>query len=137
MEFTTAHRVLLKAKEIGAARGVEVSVAIVDAAGHPVLVARGRADAWHGTYRATGKARLAVAFKKSTAELLNQWQDRPLFPQSLVEIIPGGVTLNKGGYPLFRSETCVGGIGIGGSSPDNDDEVARETAEAFAKLALC
>ncbi len=131
MEFDKAFRFMEKAKALGAEKGVEVSVAILDAAGHPVLVARGKAEAWHGPYMAAGKARLAAAFRKPTAQLLEQWADRPLFPQSLTDIIPGGVTLNKGGYPIFEDGACIGAIGVGGGAPDVDDAVARATVEAF------
>lgn len=131
MDFAKAMTFLQTAKSIGAAKGVEVSVAIVDAAGHPVLVARGKKEAWHGPYMATGKARLAAAFRKSTAKLMEQWQDRPLYPMSLTEIIPGGVTLNKGGVPIYENGECIGAIGVGGSSPDSDHEVARQTVEAL------
>ncbi len=117
------------AKALGAASGVEVSVAVLDAAGHPVVIARGKTDAWHGPYMAAGKARLAAAFRKPTAQLLEQWADRPLYPASLVEIIPGGVTLNKGGYPIFAGGACIGAIGVGGGSPDVDDDIARRTVE--------
>ena len=131
MDFDKAMKFLLKAKEIGAAKGVEVSVAILDATGHPVLVARGKQEAWHGPYMAQGKARLAAAFRKPTAKLMEQWQDRPMFPMSLGDVIPGGVTLNKGGYPIFENGECIGAIGIGGSSPDSDDEVAKATVMAL------
>lgn len=131
MDFEKAKLFLEKAKALGREREVEVSVAILDAAGHPVLVARGKPDAWHGPYMATGKARLAAAFRKPTAELLEQWADRPLFAQSLSDVLPGGVTLNKGGYPIFENGTCVGALGIGGGKPDFDDAIARETIEAL------
>jgi glc operon protein GlcG len=129
MDFDKAMRFLETAKAIGRAKGVEVSVAVLDAAGHPVLVARGKEEAWHGPYMAMGKARLAAAFRTSTAKLLENWADRPLYPMSLTEIIPGGVTLNKGGVPIFENGECIGAIGVGGSSPDNDHEVARRTVE--------
>ncbi len=131
MDYDTALSLLQEAKSIGTQNSVEVSVAIVDAAGHPVLVARGKAEAWHGPYMATGKARLAAAFRKPTAQLMEQWQDRPMFPLSLNEVIPGGVTLNKGGYPIFRQGQCIGAIGVGGGAPDLDDRIARLTVEAF------
>jgi uncharacterized protein GlcG (DUF336 family) len=131
MSFERAVTFLETAKSIGAQRGVEVSVAIVDAAGHPVLIARGKEEAWHGTYMATGKARLAAAFRKPTAELIEQWADRPMYPLSLNEVLPFGVTLNKGGYPIFEDGRCIGALGVGGSSPDSDDEVARATIEAL------
>ena len=97
----------------------------------PVLVARGKADSWHGPYMAMGKARLAAAFKKSTAKLMEQWKDRMHYPLSLTEIIPGGVTLNPGGVPIYENGECIGAIGVGGSSPEGDHEVARKTVEAL------
>jgi len=134
MDFQKAMHFLETAKAFGAEKGVEVSVAIVDAAGHPVLVARGKKDAWHGPYMATGKARLAAAFRKSTAALIEQWADRPMYPMSLSGVLPFPVTLNKGGYPIFESGECIGAIGVGGSSPDSDDDVARRTVEKLGAL---
>jgi glc operon protein GlcG len=131
VDFETGRKFLDKAKAIGASKGVEVSVAVVDAAGHPVVVARGKAEAWHGPYMAAGKARLAAAFRKPTIKLIEQWADRPLYPMSLTSVIPGGVTLNPGGYPIFANGECIGAIGVGGSSPTSDDEVARLTVEAL------
>jgi uncharacterized protein GlcG (DUF336 family) len=96
MDFEKAMKFLETAKSIGRAKGVEVSVAILDAAGHPVLVARGKPDSWH-----------------------------------LIEIIPGGVTLNPGGVPIYENGECIGAIGVGGSSPQGDHEVARKTVEAL------
>ena len=63
---------------------------------------------------ATGRARLAAAFRKPTDALKERWKDRPMFPMSLNEASPGGVTLNAGGYPIFDGADCVGAIGIGG-----------------------
>ena len=132
MTFDLAMSFVTRAKAIAAETGHEVSVAVLDAAGHPVVLARGKVDAWHGPYMAAGKARLAAAFRKPNVQLLEQWKDRPLYPMSLTEIIPGGVTLNPGGYPIFQDGDCIGAIGVGGGSPDVDDEIARKTVEALA-----
>jgi glc operon protein GlcG len=132
VDYDLAMTFVTTAKALAKADGHEVSVAVLDAAGHPVVLARGKADAWHGPYMAAGKARLAAAFRKPTAQLLEQWADRPLYPMSLTEIIPGGVTLNKGGYPIFADGACIGAIGVGGGSPDVDDDIARRTVEALA-----
>jgi uncharacterized protein GlcG (DUF336 family) len=128
MDTDFALELVAKARAIGTERGLTVTIAVVDAAGHPVALARGKN--WHGPYMAFGKARLAAAFRKSTATLLHQWADRPLFAQSLTEVIPGGVTLNPGGHPVFDGDTCIGAVGVGGGSPDQDDLVARLAVEA-------
>ena len=35
-----------------------------------------------------------------------------------------GFTIAAGGYPVMDGEALIGGIGIGGGSPDQDMEVA-------------
>jgi glc operon protein GlcG len=133
VDYRTAMTYVEAAKRIAAERGVEVSVAVLDAAGHPVVIARGKEDAWHGPYMAAGKARLAAAFRKGTKQLLEQWADRPMYPMSLTEIIPGGVTLNPGGYPIFVNGECIGAIGVGGGSPKFDDDIAHDAVTSLAE----
>jgi uncharacterized protein GlcG (DUF336 family) len=133
LDTDAALELIETARRIGAGHGLTVTVAVVDAAGHPVALARGKN--WHGPYLALGKARLSAAFRKPTRVLLEQWADRPLFAQSLTEVIPGGVTLNPGGYPIFDGSACVGAIGVGGGSPDQDDLVARLAVEAIGAAA--
>jgi len=128
VDFEAAMVIVERARKIGARMGLRVTVAVHDAAGHPVVVARG-GEKWHGPYMAMGKARLAAAFQKPTSTLVEQWRDRPLFPASLTDIIPGGVTINPGGHPIFVDGVCVGAIGVGGGSPEQDAEVARLAAE--------
>jgi uncharacterized protein GlcG (DUF336 family) len=123
MDFDRALEYVQRARSIARQRGLNVSVAVHDTAGHPVAVARGKS--WHGPYMAMGKARLASAFRKPTAQLMEQWKDRPLFPQSLTTVLPGEITLNPGGYPIFENGEFVGAIGVGGGSPTQDDAVAR------------
>jgi uncharacterized protein GlcG (DUF336 family) len=129
MQTERALRLITIGRDLAADRGFEATIAVHDAAGHPVALARGRS--WHGPYMAMGKARLAAAFRKPTADLIEQWKDRPLFPQSLVEILPGGVTLNAGGYPIFEGDELAGAIGVGGSSPPNDHELAEAIVAAY------
>lgn len=129
MDTDEALELIALARSMASERGITATVAVSDSSGHPVALARG--GKWHGPYMAMGKARLAAAFQKPTADLLEQWADRPLFPQSLVEILPGGVTLNPGGYPIIVEGTCIGAVGVGGSSPENDHELAKSATEAF------
>lgn len=131
MDTDLALELIAAGRRVAAERGLTVTVAVVDAAGHPVALARGKN--WHGPYMAFGKARLAAAFRKPTSQLMEQWADRPLFAQSLTAVIPQGVTLNPGGWPVFDGEECIGAIGVGGSSPENDDLVARLTVESLAR----
>ena len=64
MDFEQAWPYVEKARAIAKERGLVISVAVHDAAGHPVALARGKN--WHGPYMAMGKARLSAAFRKPT-----------------------------------------------------------------------
>ncbi len=120
-------------RRLAAERGMIATVAVADAAGHPVALARGRS--WHGPYMAMGKARLAAAFRRPTRDLIERWADRPHFPQSLLSVLPGEITLNPGGYPLFDGEEFVGAVGVGGSTPKDDHELSEAIAAAFPETA--
>src|SRR6266487_3317810 len=85
MEFEKAFEYVTRARELARERGLVVTVAVHDPAGHPVALARGKSRSWHGPYMAMGKARLSAAFGKPTGQLVEQWKDRMLFPQSLIE----------------------------------------------------
>ena len=129
MQTERALRLINVGRRLAAERGMVATIAVADEAGHPVALARGRS--WHGPYMAMGKARLAAAFRKPTKDLIERWADRPLFPQSLLSVLPGEVTLNPGGYPLFDGEEFAGAVGVGGSTPTDDHELSEAIAAEF------
>ena len=133
MQTDRALRLIAVGRRLASERGMIATIAVADAAGHPVALARGRS--WHGPYMAMGKARLAAAFRKPTAELIERWKERTLFPQSLLSVLPGEVTLNPGGYPLFDGDEFVGAVGVGGSTPKDDHELSAAIASAYADTA--
>ena len=133
MQTDRALRLIAVGRRLAAERGMIATIAVADAAGHPVALARGRS--WHGPYMAMGKARLAAAFRKPTADLIERWKERPLFPQSLLSVLPGEVTLNPGGYPLFEGDEFVGAVGVGGSTPKDDHELSAAIASAYPDTA--
>jgi uncharacterized protein GlcG (DUF336 family) len=130
VETDLALELAMVVRQVALERDMQVTVAVHDAAGHPVVVIRGK-QKWHGPYMAMGKARLASAFQKPTAELVERWADRPLFANSLIEVLPGDITVNPGGYPIFVDDECIGAVGVGGGNPEEDHEVARIAVERF------
>ena len=133
MQTDRALRLIEVGRRLAAERGMIATIAVADSAGHPVALARGKS--WHGPYMAMGKARLAAAFRKPTADLVERWKERPLFPQSLLSVLPGEITLNPGGYPLFEGDEFVGAVGVGGSTPKDDHELSAAIAAAYPDTA--
>jgi uncharacterized protein GlcG (DUF336 family) len=121
------------ALEAGAAKGSQVAVVVVDQAGIPLVLLR--AD--HGTEQfvegATQKAWTSVNFRASTREIFEDIQKgKEDFSQ--LPHVPKALFL-MGGVPLKEGARVVGGLGVAGAvSGLEDDVIAREGAEAFAKL---
>lgn len=108
-----------KATELGA----PVAIAVVDEGGQ--LKAFHRMD---GVASAVPidisqmKAYSAASFRTPTHMLAESNLDNPARMASLPNV--PRVTLLAGGYPITDGEVIVGGIGVSGSSPENDMAIA-------------
>ena len=123
---------LVVAAAIAAAeeQGTRMDVAVVDAGGH--LKAFARMDgAWLGSIDiAIRKARTARFFDMPTEELGAASQ--PGGPLYQIEVSNGGLITFPRGVPLRTADgTIVGGIGVSGSSVENDRDVAEAGAAAL------
>lgn len=105
--------------------GVEAAIVVVDAAGH-LLGALRFADAlWVTPQIAQAKATTTVAFRASTAELEDRWQERPMFANSVINLRPGTFVVGKGAVPIMIEDTVVGAVGVSGGIPaDLDHAIA-------------
>jgi glc operon protein GlcG len=115
-----------KARELG----VNVAIAIVDEGG--LLKAFRRMDDQNsaGTVDAVqAKAYTAAAFRAPT----HVFAERNADPARLASFasLPR-VTLLGGGYPIQAGDAVVGGIGVGGGSPQQDQQIAEAALAALA-----
>jgi uncharacterized protein GlcG (DUF336 family) len=67
------------------------------------------------------KARTAVAFRTATADLGARTTD----PARIASFTTAGFSLLGGGRPITENGAVIGAVGVGGGSPEQDDEVAR------------
>jgi glc operon protein GlcG len=107
-----------------------VSIAIVDAGGHLVLLERMDGGKFHTVHSATAKAVCAASNKRPTGTggAVGQALDTV---HALGLALAAGAerwTAMEGGAPIMAGNECVGGIGIAGGSFEFDDRVAREAA---------
>lgn len=108
-----------KATELGA----PVAIAVVDEGGQ--LKAFHRMD---GVASAVPidlsqmKAYTAASFRTPTHMLAESNLDNPARMASIPNV--PRATLLAGGYPISEGEVVIGGIGVGGSSPENDMAIA-------------
>jgi glc operon protein GlcG len=110
-----------KATEIGK----PASVAIVDIAGTMVLFERfNNASSWTALI-AEGKA-TGSAFTGRDSAMLAQMSSNRLAEMLVARrFVPA-----QGGVPLIDGSGVIGGIGVSGSSPQEDEDIARAGAAA-------
>jgi uncharacterized protein GlcG (DUF336 family) len=122
--------------EAGTKRGFSVACAVVDPHGRERGVIR-HADALYVTPQlAVGKARLASAYRNSTAAMFTRLQkERPLYGATVAALNDRNEWfLAEGGMAILvqqgGKEVCVGAIGISGCFPATvDQEIADELVQ--------
>jgi uncharacterized protein GlcG (DUF336 family) len=116
----------------------QVSIALVDSAGHLVAFERMMAPyAWATAGIATAKATSAVMFNQSTSDISRWAGDIPGFATSMASMTQGKFIMAPGGWPIRGPNgVTIGAIGIsGGNAPGRDDDIARAGVHA-AEMAL-
>ena len=109
-------------------RRLEVTVAVVDAAGVPLALRRLDRARLHTPEAAMLKARTAAIARTPTAKLQEAVPANPALLS-----FPGRMPLT-GGQPLVHAGTVVGGIGSSGGEPAEDEAVCRAGAAALAAI---
>ena len=111
---------------------VKMNIAIVDAGGN--LIAFSRMDnAWLGSVDiAIKKAKTAIFFNMPTGEIGKLSQPgKPLYN---IEHSNGGLITFPGGVPIQNGQNVlIGGIGVSGSTVENDHQVASAGLNAAMK----
>ncbi len=118
--------------------GCQVSIALVDSAGHLVAFERMMAPyAWATGGIATAKATSAVMFNQSTTDISRWAGEIPGFASSMATMTQGKFIMAPGGWPIRGPNgVTYGAIGIsGGNAPGCDDDIARAGVHA-AETAL-
>lgn len=73
------------------------------------------------------KAHTSRSFRAATAELAARTTD----PARIASFTTAGFSLLGGGRPIFEGDLLIGAIGVGGGSPEQDDEVAQAALRAL------
>ncbi len=105
-------------------KGWQVSVAVTDPAGLPLVVLRDRYAGWHTLAAAEGKARTAASWRQSTGAVAARVNKADSAEQAIKNL--PGVVMIGGGLPIESAGEMVGAIGVSGApGGDNDDVCAK------------
>lgn len=129
LTLETAKAIVAAAEAKATAEGWPGVIAVVDAAGLPILIERmDNAAVLSGVDLAPGKARTAALFRRESGALEDAINgNRPAV------VTAQGYVLMRGGVPLIVNGEIVGAIGVSADTPDHDEQIARAGAEALAK----
>ncbi len=113
--------------------GVAVSVAIVDAGGHLLLLERMDGGRFHTVHSATTKAVCAASNRRSTGSKGAQGQALDVAHALGLALAAGAErwTAMEGGAPIMVGAECIGGVGVAGGDWEFDERTAREAAESI------
>ena len=133
--LTSAGARKIMATAIGKAQeaGIAVSVAIVDAGGHLLLLERMDGGKFHTVHSATTKAVCAASNKRSTSAKGAQGQPLDTAHALGLALAAGAErwTAMEGGCPILAGGECIGGVGVAGGNWEFDEKVAQEAADSI------
>jgi glc operon protein GlcG len=110
------------------ARGISISVAVVDDAGSLVAFQRMNPAPRFSADFAIAKARTSATFSVPTSSLEELYKDRPAFAHSFVA--QGNYFLGRGGMPIFAGGERVGALGVSGADAHGEEDIARHVINA-------
>ena len=122
-----AKKIMVTATSLAEKAGIAISVAIVDAGGHVILVERMDGGRFHTVHSATTKAVCAASNKRPTTAQGAQGHALDAVHAIGLALAAGANqwTAMEGGCPVLVDGECIGGVGVSGGSFEFDERVAR------------
>ncbi len=107
--------------------GIAVTVAIVDAGGHMLVLERMDGGRFHTVYSSTTKAVTASSNKRPTTTKGAQGQELDTLHAIGLSLAAGAGrwTAMEGGFPILVDGECVGGIGVSGGDWQQDEDIVK------------
>jgi glc operon protein GlcG len=112
---------------------VPVSVAVVDAGGHLMLLERMEGGRFHTVHSATAKAVCAASNRRETGSKGAQGQPLDVAHALGLALAAGPErwTAMEGGCPIMAGAQCIGAVGVAGGSFELDERIARQAAASI------
>jgi uncharacterized protein GlcG (DUF336 family) len=111
-------------------RGVTTAVAVVDARGDLIMAVRLDGARHYYPDVAYGKA-MGAAMWEEPSRVLSQRSATNSVQQRVNRLNGDRIVFAAGAVPLRRDGSVVGAIGVGGSGPDSDEEIAILAAQSL------
>jgi uncharacterized protein GlcG (DUF336 family) len=128
-----ARKMIEAATAKAAANGAAVTIAVVDAGGHVILLERMDGGKFHTVHSATTKAVCAASNRRATTSqgAVGQTLDTAHALGLALAAGPERWTAMEGGCPVMVNGECVGGVGVAGADWKTDETLAQEAVMAI------
>ena len=130
-----ARKIVDSAVEKAKRENIAITIAVVDAGGHLMLLERMDWGKFHSVHSATTKAVCAASNKRPTGSTGAVGQSLDMLHALGLALAAGPErwTAMEGGCPIMAGGECIGGVGVAGGNFEFDERVAREAVAAVAK----
>lgn len=130
-----ARKIVDSAVEKATRENIAITIAVVDAGGHLMLLERMDGGKFHSVHSATTKAVCAASNKRPTGSTGAVGQSLDMLHALGLALAAGPErwTAMEGGCPIMAGGECIGGVGVAGGNFEFDERVAREAVAAVAK----
>jgi glc operon protein GlcG len=118
------------AKELG----LEITVAIADASGNLVSLARTEHASMAAVESVPAKARTAIWFGRPTALTVEAAEKRPVVYSSIMSTSSNKLVLSMGGELLYLNDDIVGAVATAGASGAEDILISQRCVEVWNAL---
>ncbi|MFT4084104.1 MAG: heme-binding protein [Nocardioides sp.] len=126
LDFDSARRLVDDARRLGIELGKALSIAVVDYGGFAVLVERMDGARPMTPSIALSKAYSAAVMQRPTYMLENWRESDPVFFTQVGRMGQHPIVATMGGYTLKRDGVIVGGVGVSGGSPSEDQRIVEQ-----------
>ena len=112
---------------------IAITVAVVDAGGHLIVLERMDGGKFHSVHSATTKAVCAASNKRNTGATGAVGQSLDVMHALGLALAAGPErwTAMEGGCPIMAGNECIGGVGVAGGTWEFDERVAKEAVAAI------
>ena len=128
-----ARKIVDTALEKAKRDNIAITIAVVDAGGHLLLLERMDGGRFHTVHSATAKAVCAASNKRPTGSKGAQGQPLDVAHALGLALAAGPErwTAMEGGVPIMAGNECIGGVGVAGGNFEFDEKVAKEAAASI------
>jgi len=123
LTLAEANRILEGAIAKAQEMNIKISVAVCDSGGRLMAFNRMDGAIWGSVYGCQGKAVASVAFARPSGELAER-ADTPII-RGIAAAEGGHMIPSQGAVPIIRSGMVEGACGVGGGTPQQDEDCAK------------